>query len=79
MPKIVKTRTNVYEINAVALGFSVFNETWKRIRGSHNYKGFECYNCNKSFNDGEEISIIFTNRGNKVVCRECAIKFQSEL
>ncbi len=79
MPKITKTRTTVYDITHVAIDFAVFDERWRRIRGSFRYKGFKCYSCGKHFQDGELISVIFTNRGNKTVCAGCGAKFASEL
>jgi RNase P subunit RPR2 len=79
MPQIIKTRTTVYNITNVSIDFATFDETWRRIRGNYKYKGFECYSCHKPFMDGERIGVIFTNRGNKTVCRECGIKFVAEL
>jgi rRNA maturation endonuclease Nob1 len=79
MPEIIKTKTTVYNITNVAIDFAVFDNLWREIRGRFEYKGFECYACNKHFEDGESISLIFTNRGNKTVCRECGLKFKVEL
>jgi hypothetical protein len=81
MPSITRTKTTItiYEITHVVVNFSVFDETWRRIRGRFSYKGFECYNCHKHFEDGDSIGLIFTNRGNKTVCTECGIKFDAEL
>jgi rRNA maturation endonuclease Nob1 len=79
MAQIIKTKTTVYNVTNVAIDFAVFDEHWRRIRGNFKYKGFECYACNKHFKDGENISVIFTDRGNKLVCRECGLKSKSEL
>jgi rRNA maturation endonuclease Nob1 len=79
MPEIVKTKKTVYSIKQVAIDFAVFNERWREIRGRFRYKGFECYACNKHFQDGESIGLIFTDRGNKTVCKECGTKFKAEL
>lgn len=79
MPQIIKKKTTVYNIEHVNVAFSVFDETWRRIRGNFRYKGFECYACNKQFNDMDPIGLIFTNRGNKTVCQECGAKFETEL
>lgn len=79
MPQIIKTRTTVYDITHVKVDFSVFDETWRNIRSRFKYKGFGCYACNKPFNDGDQIGLIFTDRGNKTVCKECGTKFEAEL
>ncbi len=79
MPEIVKTKTTRYEITNVAIDFLIFNESFRRIRGNRKYKGFQCYNCNHKFEDGEKMSLIFTNKGNKTVCRKCGDLFNKEL
>jgi peptide subunit release factor 1 (eRF1) len=79
MPKITKTKTTTYNIIQVAVDFLVFSERFREIRGNMRYKGFECYACNKPFKDGEGISLVITDRGNRVVCRECGMKFKKEL
>jgi len=80
-PQITKTitKTTRYNITQVGIDFMEFNERYRQIRGSSKYKGFECYSCNKHFEDGEKISLIFTDKGNKTVCHECGIKFKNEL
>jgi RNase P subunit RPR2 len=79
MPQITKTRTTTYNITQVAVDFLAFNEQYRQIRNGMGYKGFECYACNKPFMVGEKISLIFTDKGNKTVCRECGTKFKEEL
>jgi peptide subunit release factor 1 (eRF1) len=77
--EIVKTRVTRYIVNQVAIDFLIFSESYRRIRGNFRYKGFECYSCGKHFEDGEKMSLIFTNKGNKVVCHKCGIRFKEEL
>lgn len=79
MPQITKTRTTIYTITQVAIDFLTFNEKYRQIRNGLGYKGFECYACNRAFEAGEKISLVFTDKGNKVVCQECALKFKREL
>lgn len=63
----------------MALDFAAFDETWRRIRCNRGYKGFECYSCGRHFKDGEKISVIFTNKGNKTVCNKCGTEIIGQL
>ncbi len=78
-PEIVKTKTTRYEITNVAIDFLTFDENWRRIRKNRKYKGSQCYNCYTAFKDGEKMSLVFTNKGNKIVCRGCGESFKKEL
>ena len=79
MPTITKTKTTTYDITNVYLDMMIFNESFRRIRKNYKYTGFSCFNCGKSFQDGEKISVIFTKKGNKTVCHECGEIFANEL
>lgn len=79
MPQIIRTRTIVYKILGVALDAFVYNEAVRRVRNKMKRKCNKCFSCNKNFADEEKISVIFTSKGNRVVCRECAIRFKNEL
>lgn len=76
---IVITKQTKYEISFANPKVFEYNDTFRKIRDRHKYKCKECFACNHSFNDGEQIGIIATNRGNKVVCKDCAEKFLREL
>lgn len=69
---ITKTKVTTYNVLNVVVDFSVFDERWKSIRGNYKYKGFECFNCNKHFDIGDKISLIFTDKGNRTICHDCA-------
>lgn len=77
--EIVKTKTTRYSIKQIGLDMFTFDEKFRRIRGEMKYKMFECYACNKGFKDGDKISLIITDKGNKVVCHECGIEIKNEL
>jgi len=79
LPVITKTQTITYQVLAVSTRYVIFNESYRKIRSDFKYQGFECFACGRKFNDGEEIGIIFTSRGNKVVCQECGAKLKNEL
>lgn len=78
-PVITKTKTTVYTIAHVLIDMLTFNESYRRIRTNFKYQGFNCYSCRKKFQDGEKISVIFTDKGNKTVCHECGLNYQREL
>jgi hypothetical protein len=77
--EITKTKTTKYIIRQIALDFLAFDEKYRSIRENNSYPGFECYICNKHFKDGDKISLIITDKGNKVICHECGIEIQKEL
>ena len=78
-PQIVKTRTTTFSITQVAIDFLTFDQKYREIRGGFRYKGFQCYSCGKHFEDGEKLSLALTDKGNKIVCHECGMKFKEEL
>ncbi len=79
-PEIVKTQTKRYQVKGVALDFLAYNETFRNVRSGMSYKGSACFNCIRPFDDGEKMSLLFfTNYGNRLVCRECGLKFQAAL
>jgi hypothetical protein len=81
MPEITKTRTTTttYKITHVIVDFCAFNNAWRRIRGNMRYKGFDCFLCHKKFEDGERMGLMFTIKGNKVVCQKCGTEIEKQL
>ncbi len=77
--EIVKTKTTKYIIQQIALDFMTFDEKFRNIRENYKYQGFECYACGKHFNNGDKVSVIFTDKGNKVVCHDCGVEIKNEL
>lgn len=78
--KISRTITYTVTIEAISKNFLMFNETYQRIRNGAVYKGFECFLCNKPFEDNDKISLVFIkNQANKVVCEKCGIEIEKEL
>lgn len=75
--KVVKTTT--YHIQGVVIDFMKFDARYRSIRGNMKYKGFSCFSCKRDFVDGEDIGLIMTSKGNKVVCKSCAEKIEEEL
>lgn len=79
MVSITKTQVTTYEITHIILDMMDFNECFRTIRKNYKYKGFSCFNCGREFQDEEKISVIFTKKGNKTVCRKCGQKLKEEL
>jgi hypothetical protein len=78
-PVITKTKTTTYVISQIVVDFLEFDDSYRRIRGNFKYQGFGCFSCNRHFRDGEKISLVFTDKGNKAVCHDCGMKFKEEL
>lgn len=79
MPEIKKIKRTTYRIYQIGINLFLFNENYRQIRGGAKYKGFSCFSCNRKFEDGEDISLAVTNKGNKTLCIKCAVKFKKEL
>jgi len=57
-------------VTQVGLNLFVFNESFRKIR----MKDKGCKFCRKSFVDGQHLHIAATNKGNKLLCDDCANK-----
>ena len=81
MPKIVKTKVTEYDVTKVFTKqkWCVYDEAWRNIHGSRKNKKSKCFACNKKFEHGEQMTLLYTDRGNKIVCEPCGEKFQAEL
>lgn len=77
--EITRTKTTTYKITQVAIDFLEFNERFVQLRKNFKYQGFQCFNCRKKFEIGEKISLIFTGKGNKLVCKKCGTDIQEQL
>lgn len=76
------SRTINYTITITHVGKNAlaFNESYRRIRREAEYKGFHCFLCNKPFQDGDPISLLFIkNQTNKVACETCGTDIENEL
>lgn len=76
---ITKTTTKHYNIQQIGLDMMCFNESYRRIRGKMKNKLFSCHSCGRNFLDGEKISLIITDKGNKMVCHQCGVEIKEEL
>ncbi len=79
MVSITKTKTTIYKILSSRPDMMKFCEEYRQIRGSFKYRGFECFNCNYRFKDGDGIGLTITDKGNRVLCNKCAIEFKRKL
>ena len=76
---ITKTTTKRYNIQQIALDMMCFDESYRRIRGNMRNKLFSCHSCGRNFQDGEKMSLIITDKGNKMVCHKCGEEIKAEL
>jgi len=70
---ITKTRTKTYTVTSVVIGF-VHKEVWL-VRREHG--PFVCFQCSRKFADIDNdkwVGLAFTDKGNKPVCTQCALK-----
>lgn len=76
---IIKTKKITYNVQSVIIDYSVFDIIWRTVRARFKYKGFTCFVCNKEFIDREKISMLLTDKGNKVACNCCAAKIKIQI
>ncbi len=64
-------RTEVHKITVNQIGgnFLTYNESWRRIRKNDK----ACVFCRKPFDDGSNIHLAFTDKGNKIMCDKCLV------
>jgi hypothetical protein len=79
MMEITKVKKTTYKILNVVVDLITFDEHYVKMRQKYNYQGFSCFICNKRFELNEKIGLIFTDKGNKAVCRKCAEEVKGEL
>lgn len=77
--EIVRIKKTIYKITHVAIDFLEFNEDYVRIRERYKYQGFQCFKCSHKFEIGEMVSLIFTSKGNKTVCKKCGEEIEKQL
>ena len=71
------TKTTTYTPIWIHENYSTFSKTWKSIRSTMDYQGFECFACDHKFEKNEPLAIISLKEvGNKVICQNCATKLK---
>lgn len=68
-----------YKVQQIGIDMFTFDDVWRRIRGNSRNKMFHCHKCKKAFQDGDKISLLITNKGNKAACHNCANKLKEEM
>ena len=80
MKTVTRIKTTAYEITKVGIDMLIFDEVYQRIRMNYEYQGFNCFLCHKSFDLGENISLIMVKGyPNKVVCHTCGMDIENDL
>ena len=71
--EITKVTKKVYKVLNVTrkpyLKFGLFKES--RLKYNLSVQK-TCFNCNKKFHDEDDTYLAMTNKGNKLLCEECA-------
>lgn len=72
---MIVTRTKTTEAKVFSVSgnpYSRYTEGWRRIRAEMEVPLDACWLCHKKFEDNEEIYLMITSKGNKVLCTGCA-------
>jgi hypothetical protein len=75
---ITKTITTVYKVFDITKNFLVLNENNRQTRPGA-FGAFTCFMCEKPLGTGDRLEIIETDKGQKIVCRQCAEDIKRKL
>ncbi|NMH69667.1 hypothetical protein HF072_12835 [Bacillus sp. RO3] len=78
MITITKTVTTKYKVSAVSKNFLVLNEN-NRMTRTGAFGAFNCFMCDRPLGTGDQLEIIETDKGQKVVCTQCAEEIEKKL
>ena len=74
LTKTIPARKVTLEPKWLKKDFSIYNESWRNIRGRMRDKCDKCFWCKTPFLDGDQIALAggIPNQKNRVLCQECA-------
>lgn len=76
---ITKTRSTHYELRAVFFPFISKYSRYKDAREKYRMSVQKtCFVCHKHFNPELAIGLLFTDRGNKLICKPCIRRVAEE-
>lgn len=78
MISITKTVTTKYKVSSVSRNFLVLNENNRKTRPGA-FGAFKCFLCDQSLGTGDKLEIIETDKGQKIVCKQCADDIEGKL
>jgi hypothetical protein len=70
MNKITIKKT-ITEYEKLGKNYTIYNDNFIRIRNSVGGSLLICFHCEERPAIGSMIGILFTNKGNKIVCSDC--------
>jgi len=69
----VVTVNKKHKFYAVKEYIGKYNQVWKMQDVD------ECFNCECKFVNGDKLGLIFSHKGNEVVCGKCAIDLENAI
>ena len=71
LSRVVPAHTVTLIFRSVAIDWATMGPKWRRIRSAMKSKLDQCFWCGHKFGDGEKMSLGFSMKGNKMLCRTC--------
>ncbi len=71
LSRVVPAHTVTFVFRSVAIDWVRMGPKWRRSRGGMKNKLNSCFWCHHKFEDGEMMSLGFSMKGNKMLCRTC--------
>jgi hypothetical protein len=78
MITITKTITTVYKVFDITKNFLVLNENNRQTRPGA-FGAFGCFVCDMPLGTGDKLEVIETDKGQKIVCVQCAEDIKRKL
>lgn len=70
--KTVPAHTVSFEAISCKLDWLTMTPQFRAIRAGFRYKMDSCFWCRTKFQDGDTMALAIANKGNKVLCQDCA-------
>lgn len=78
LSKKVPARKKTLRASWCRLGFTTMSDRYRAIRSECKYKGFDCYWCGHTFENGEVMALACVEKtGNKILCQTCGTELSA--
>ena len=72
LERLIPARRETIKFLWIRENFLKYNETWRDVRERGDKPKTVCWWCHQSFEDGDQMALGATDKGNKILCVPCA-------
>lgn len=77
LSKIIPAHTVTIQFYSVSIDWATMGPKWRSARSGLKSMLDSCFWCRHKFEDGEKMTLGFSTKGNKMLCRNCADSMQA--